>query len=166
MTSRQFFFNNLAQTSPSPLSLEIERAEGIHLYDTQGKKYIDLISGISVSYLGHGHSKVIEAVKKQVDTHMYLMVYGEYIQSPQVHFARLLSQNLPHNLSCVYFVNSGTEATEGAMKLAKKSYRANGDSLFRQSLSRKLTRLAQFDWKRIPPAAFPSLASRYQKVKV
>ncbi len=101
--------------------LEIEKAEGVYLFGSDGKRYLDLISGISVSYLGHCHPKVIEAVKNQVEKHMHLMVYGEYIQSPQVRFAKLLAAHLPKNLQCVYFVNSGAEATEGGMKLAKKA---------------------------------------------
>lgn len=120
MNPRQLFLQRLAQTSPSPLLLEIEKAEGLYLHATDGKRYLDLISGISVSYLGHAHPQIIEAVKRQAEKHMHLMVYGEYVQSPQVEFAGLLVQHLPENLNCVYFVNSGAEATEGAMKLAKK----------------------------------------------
>jgi len=120
MNPRQLFLQRLAQTSPSPLLLEIEKAEGLYLHATDGKRYLDLISGISVSYLGHAHPQIIEAVKRQAEKHMHLMVYGEYVQSPQVEFAGLLAQHLPENLNCVYFVNSGAEATEGAMKLAKK----------------------------------------------
>lgn len=101
--------------------LEIERADGVYLFDKSGKRYIDLISGISVSYLGHGHPIVVEAVKNQLEKHMHLTVYGEYVQSPQVRFAGLLAERLPKSLQCVYFVNSGAEATEGAMKLAKRA---------------------------------------------
>ena len=100
--------------------LEIERAEGSYLFDSTGKKYLDLISGVSVSYLGHHHPKVIAAVQTQAEKHMHVMVYGEYVQSPQVQFAKLLAAHLPQPLQSVYFVNSGAEATEGAMKLAKK----------------------------------------------
>lgn len=120
LTHRQLFFNHLAQTTETPLALEIEKAEGVYLFDTSGKRYIDLISGISVSNIGHRHPKVISAIKEQLDKYMHLMVYGEYIQSPQVQLAKLLTDNLPSNLSSVYFVNSGTEAIEGAMKLAKR----------------------------------------------
>ncbi len=120
LTQRQLFLSHLAQTTPFPLMLEIEKAEGIYLYDKKGKKYADLISGISVSNLGHCHPKVIEAIKSQLDKYMHLMVYGEYIQSPQVQFASLLAKQLPPNLSCTYFVNSGAEAIDGAMKLAKR----------------------------------------------
>ncbi|HXH19361.1 MAG TPA: aspartate aminotransferase family protein [Chitinophagales bacterium] len=101
--------------------LEIATAKGVYLYSQDGKKYLDLISGISVSYLGHAHPRVVDAVKKQAGQHLHLMVYGEYIQSPQVRYARLLAEHLPEKLSCVYFVNSGAEAAEGAMKLAKKA---------------------------------------------
>ena len=119
-TNRQLFLHHLAQTSDSPLLLEIERAEGIYLYDVSGKKYFDLISGISVSNLGHRHPKVIAAIEDQLKKYMHLMVYGEYVQSPQVQFAKLLTNHLPPQLDCVYFTNSGTEATEGALKLAKR----------------------------------------------
>ena len=120
LTQRQLFLQHVAQTSTSPLSLEIEKAEGIYLYDTAGKKYIDLISGIGVSNVGHRHPKVIAAIQEQLDKYMHLMVYGEYIQTPQIQLAKLLADNLPANLNCTYFVNSGTEAIEGAMKLAKR----------------------------------------------
>jgi len=120
MEQRSLFLNHLAQTSDFPLMLEIERAEGCKLYDVDGKEYIDLISGISVSNVGHRHPKVVEAIKDQVDKYMYLMVYGEYIQSPQVELAKLLSDNLPDDLNSTYYVNSGSEAVEGAIKLAKR----------------------------------------------
>jgi putrescine aminotransferase len=119
-SNRQLFLNSLAQTSESPLMLEIEKAEGIYLYGLDGKKYIDLISGISVSNVGHRHPKVVEAVKNQLDKYMHLMVYGEYIQAPQVLLAERLKTTLPLELNSVYFVNSGAEATEGALKLAKR----------------------------------------------
>jgi len=119
-TLRQLFLANNAQTTNFPLLLEFERAEGIYLYNTEGKAYMDLISGIGVSSLGHGNPKVIEAVKQQVDKYMHLMVYGEYVQTPQVRFAEKLVSVLPDNLQSVYFVNSGAEAVEGAIKLAKR----------------------------------------------
>lgn len=121
LTQRQLFFNHIAQTTETPLGLEIEKAEGVYLFDVSGKKYIDLISGISVSNVGHRHPKVLSAIKEQLDKYMHLMVYGEYIQSPQVQLAKLLTDNLPPNLNSVYFVNSGSEAIEGAMKLAKRA---------------------------------------------
>ena len=120
ISQRQLFLRHLAQTSDSPMMLEIERAEGMNLFDVNGKKYIDLIAGIGVSNLGHCHPKVVSAISQQLLKHMHLMVYGEYIQSPQVGYAKLLTDHLPASLSCVYFTNSGTEATEGALKLAKR----------------------------------------------
>jgi acetylornithine/succinyldiaminopimelate/putrescine aminotransferase len=120
LTQRQLFFNHLAQTSETPLALEIEKAEGIYLTDISGKRYMDLISGISVSNVGHRHPKVLAAIHHQLEKYMHLMVYGEFIQSPQVQLAKLLSDHLPENLSSSYFVNSGSEAIEGAMKLAKR----------------------------------------------
>ena len=120
LSNRQLFLNNLAQTSDSPLSLEIIKAEGVYLYDIYGKRYIDLISGISVSNTGHRHPKVVKAIKDQVDQYLHLMVYGEYIQSPQVQLAAKLADLLPPNLNNCYFVNSGSEAVEGALKLAKR----------------------------------------------
>jgi len=117
---RELFLQHIGQTSANPIGLEIERAEGIYLIDKDGNKYIDLISGISVSNLGHGNQWIINAIKEQCDKHMHLMVYGEYIQMPQVDFAKLLADQLPKNLQSVYFVNSGSEANEGAIKLAKR----------------------------------------------
>ena len=120
MTNRQLFLQNIAQTSDFPLALEIEKAEGVYLY-SKNKKYVDLISGIAVSNVGHRHPKVVDAIKEQVDKYMHLMVYGEYIQSPQVLLAEALINTLTGTkLDNVYFTNSGTEAVEGAMKLAKK----------------------------------------------
>ena len=120
MTNRQLFLNYLAQTSDTPLSLEIERASGVYMYEPGGKRYMDLISGISVSNLGHSHPRVVKAVKDQAEKYMHLMVYGEYIQSPQVQLAEALAETLPPTLGSVYLVNSGSEAIEGALKLAKK----------------------------------------------
>jgi acetylornithine/N-succinyldiaminopimelate aminotransferase len=120
LTQRQLFINHLAQTSETPLALEIVKAEGLYLTDVSGKQYMDLISGISVSNVGHRHPKVLTAIQNQLDKYMHLMVYGEYIQTPQVQLARLLAEHLPEKLSSVYFVNSGSEAIEGAMKLAKR----------------------------------------------
>ena len=120
ITHRQLFFKHVGQTSKAPIALEISRAEGIWLYDTNDKAYIDLVSGVSVSNVGHRHPKVVKAVKEQLDKYMHLMVYGEYIQSPQVKYAKLLTDYLPEKLNSVYFVNSGSEAIEGAMKLAKR----------------------------------------------
>ncbi len=120
ISQRQLFLQHVAQTSDFPLQLEIEKAEGIYMYGKNGESYIDLISGVSVSNLGHRHPSVVKAIKEQVDKYMHLMVYGEYIQSPQVKFAELLTDNLPDKLNSVYFTNSGSEAVEGALKLAKR----------------------------------------------
>ena len=120
-TNRQLFQKFLAPTSDSPLALEIVKAKGIYLYDQKGKSYLDLISGIAVSNVGHRNKKIISAIKKQLDLYMHLMVYGEYIQTPQVLLAQALvnSTKIP-TLNQVYFTNSGTEAVEGAMKMAKR----------------------------------------------
>jgi acetylornithine/N-succinyldiaminopimelate aminotransferase len=120
LTLRQLFLNNNAQTTHFPLLLEFERAEGVYMYDAAGKPFIDLISGIGVSNLGHSNPKVIAAIKEQVDKYMHLMVYGEYVQTPQVRFAEKLVSILPQSLNSVYFTNSGAEAVEGALKLAKR----------------------------------------------
>ena len=115
---RQLFLRHVAQTSPTPLGLEIEKAEGLYLYGANGEKWLDLISGISVSNVGHRHPKVIEAIHEQLEKYMHLMVYGEYIQSPQVKLAAKLATVIP-SIDSVYFTNSGTEAIEGAIKLAR-----------------------------------------------
>jgi acetylornithine/succinyldiaminopimelate/putrescine aminotransferase len=120
MTNRELFLRHNAQTSASPLAIEVVRAEGCNLWDAEEKKYIDLIGGISVCHVGHRHPKVIEAIKKQLDAYLHVMVYGELVQAPQVQYAKLITDNLPSTLNSVYFTNSGTEAVEGAMKLAKK----------------------------------------------
>lgn len=120
LTPRELFLTHNAQTSPAPLLLEFVKAEGLYMYDGSGKKYMDLIAGIGVSNVGHCHPKVVKAVKDQAETYMHLMVYGEFVQSPQVNFAKALADILPASLNCTYFVNSGAEAVEGAMKLAKR----------------------------------------------
>ncbi|MBK6933142.1 MAG: aspartate aminotransferase family protein [Saprospirales bacterium] len=119
LSHRQLFLRHLAQTSPAPLALEIEHAEGLYLYDTGGKAYLDLIAGIGVSCLGHRHPRVEAAVRDQLARYWHTLVYGEYVLAPQVQLAALLAGRLP-GLDAVYFVNSGAEATEGAMKLAKR----------------------------------------------
>lgn len=119
-SNRELFLKHVAQTSPTPLGLEIERAEGPFLFGPNGEQYVDLISGISVSSVGHRHPKVVEAIKAQVDQYMHLMVYGEYVQSPQVKLAEKIASLLPEKLNCTYFTNSGSEAIEGALKLAKR----------------------------------------------
>ncbi len=120
MENRQLFLQHVAQTSPEPIGLEIVRAKGIYQYDKSGKEYIDFISGFNVANIGHGHPEVIKAVQQQAEQYMHLIVYGEFIQNPQISYARLLTQHLPSSLNCVYFTNSGAEATEGALKLAKR----------------------------------------------
>ncbi|GHB28837.1 aspartate aminotransferase family protein [Mongoliitalea lutea] len=120
MNNRQLFLNHLAQTTDFPLMIEIERAEGIYMYGPDGKRYIDLISGIGVSNVGHRHPQVLNAIQEQLDKYLHLMVYGEYVQSPQVQLAQALCQTLPDTLNNVYLVNSGSEAVEGALKLAKR----------------------------------------------
>lgn len=117
---RQLFLLNTAQTSSTPRLLEVERAEGLYLYDPAGKPYLDLVSGFAVSNIGHRHPKVVQAVKEQADRYLHVTVYGEFIQSPQVKLAEKLASVLPSHLNSVYFVNSGAEATEGALKLAKR----------------------------------------------
>jgi len=114
------FFKYQAQTSSHPLAIEISHATGSYVYDTHGKKYLDFIAGVSANTLGHNHPKVSEAIKNQVDTYTHVMVYGEFIQQPQVELSKLLAKNLPESLETVYLTNSGTEATEGALKLAKR----------------------------------------------
>ncbi len=121
ISQRQLFFSHVAQTSPEPLALEIDKAEGVYLFDVVGKRYIDFISGISVSNVGHRHPKVIAAIHEQLNKHMHLMVYGEFIQSPQVKLADALAKTLPGNLDSIFFVNSGSEATEGVIKLIKRA---------------------------------------------
>ncbi|MDZ7715770.1 MAG: aspartate aminotransferase family protein [Balneolaceae bacterium] len=120
MNYKDYFYKHIAQTSDSPMALEIEKAAGPFIYTTDGKEYVDFISGIAVSSLGHRHPKVVKAVKEQVDKHLHVMVYGEFIQESQSKYAQLLTSTLPEKLDRVYFVNSGTEANEGALKLAKK----------------------------------------------
>ncbi len=120
MTNRQIFLNHIGQTSPAPLALEIVKAEGCKLYDINNKEYIDLIGGISVCNIGHGNKKVIGAINRQINDYLHVMVNGELVLSPQTRYAKLLTDNLPASLNSVFFTASGTEATEGAMKLAKR----------------------------------------------
>ncbi|MBN3036298.1 MAG: aspartate aminotransferase family protein [Bacteroidales bacterium] len=120
LTERELFFRHLGLPSAHPVALEITHAEGIYLYTADGKRYIDLASGVSVSNTGHRHPAVLQRIREQTDRYLHLMVYGEYVQSPQVRLAEHLSRLLPDRLNAVYFVNSGSEAIEGAMKLAKR----------------------------------------------
>ena len=120
MNNRQIFLNHVAQTSDAPIAIEMVRAKGIHLWDVDGKQYVDLIAGFSVCNIGHGNPAVVKAVQDQSAAYMHLIVYGEFIESPQTAYAKLLTDHLPATLDSVYFTNSGAEATEGAMKLAKR----------------------------------------------
>ena len=117
---RKQFQRHIAQTSPAPQLIEVERAEGVFFYTPEGKAYYDLISGVSVSNVGHGNKAVVEAVQRQAADYMHIMVYGEMVERPQVEFARMLAEALPEPLDSVYFLNSGAEAVEGALKLAKR----------------------------------------------
>ena len=115
------FLKYQAQTTPHPLLLEIKKAKGSYIYDTNNKEYLDFIAGVSANTLGHQPTPVIEAIKDQVDRYMHVMVYGEFIQEPQIELAKVIAKNLPDSLNCTYLTNSGTEATEGALKLAKRA---------------------------------------------
>jgi len=168
LSNREIFLNHLAQTSSAPIGLEIVKAEGIYQYDANGKRYLDLISGFSVANIGHSHPGVIEAVCRQAEAYMHLIVYGEFVESPQTAYAQLLVQHLPSSLNCVYFTNSGSEAAEGAMKLAKratgrtniiafnKSYHGTtqgalsvmGDEYYRNSFRPLLPGVFHFDYNR------------------
>lgn len=166
MDNRKLFFQHLAQTSPSPIALEMVKAEGCYIYGADGKKYLDLIAGFSVANIGHSNPKVVKAVQQQAAEYMHLIVYGEFIEQPQVQYANLLAGHLPSTLNCVYFTNSGAEAVEGAMKLAKrvtgrskiiafnKSYHGStqgalsimGDEGFRNSFRPLLPGVYHFDY--------------------
>jgi acetylornithine/succinyldiaminopimelate/putrescine aminotransferase len=120
-SAKDIFKKHQAQTFPFPSCLEIESAKESYIKDVNGKQYLDFVAGVSACTLGHSHPIIINAVKEQLDKYAHVMVYGEYIQSPQYKLAKLLADNLPKNLNCTYFTNSGTEAVEGAMKLAKRA---------------------------------------------
>jgi acetylornithine/succinyldiaminopimelate/putrescine aminotransferase len=120
MNNRQLFLQHVAQTSTAPLGIEMVEAAGVTLTDVDGKTYTDFIAGFSVCNIGHSHPEVVKAVQEQAAKYMHLIVYGEFIESPQVQYAALLAKHLPQNLDCVYFTSSGAEATEGALKLAKR----------------------------------------------
>lgn len=120
MKNKEIFFKNVAQTSPFPIGLEIEKAEGLFITDTNGKSYYDMVSGLAVTNIGHRHPKVVEAIKNQVDSYLHIIPYGEFVQAPQTELAKKLDAILPKNLTTSYFVNSGAESVEGALKLAKR----------------------------------------------
>lgn len=117
---KEDFFKYQAQTSPHPLALEISHAKGSYIYDTQGKAHLDFVAGVSACTLGHCHPRVVSAIQDQAEKYMHVMVYGEYIQRPAVEYAKLLAKHLPAPLETTYLVNSGTEAIEGALKLARR----------------------------------------------
>lgn len=120
MSLKHDFFKHQAQTTPHPLALEISHARGSYIYDTSGKAHLDFVAGVSACTLGHCHPRVVEAIKQQTEKYLHVMVYGEYIQKPAVKYTKLLAKHLPENLSTTYMTNSGTEAIEGAIKLAKR----------------------------------------------
>jgi acetylornithine/succinyldiaminopimelate/putrescine aminotransferase len=120
MNHREMFLRHVAQTSTAPLAIEVVKAEGVLMWDEKGKEYLDIIGGISVCNIGHRHPEVIKAIHQQADQYLHVMVYGELVQSPQVRYAAALASHLPSSLDAVYFTSSGSEATEGAMKLAKR----------------------------------------------
>ena len=117
---KDFFLKHLGQTNGFPYLIEVERAEGIYFYDKNGKAYMDMVAGVAVNNIGHRHPKVVEALKQQIDKHLHVMVYGEFVQDAQNEMARKLLSFLPEKLNCVYTVNSGTEANEAALKLVKR----------------------------------------------
>ncbi len=125
---RKQFLEHVGQTSPSPMMVEVARAEGSCFYTPEGKRYFDLVAGVSVSNVGHCNQVVVEAVQRQAADYMHVMVYGELLQTPQVEYATLLSELLPGDISSIYFVNSGAEAVEGALKLAKR-YTGRGEMI-------------------------------------
>lgn len=120
INNRQLFFQHLAQTSDKPIGIEVASANGVYIHDVAGKAFIDMIAGFSVCNIGHSHPAVIKAIQEQVEKYMHVIVYGEFVQAPQVQYAKAITALLPENLDAVYFTNSGAEATEGAMKLAKR----------------------------------------------
>lgn len=120
MTNRELFLRHVGQTSEAPLALNIIKAEGCHMWDAEGKEYIDLIAGISVCNIGHRHPRVVQAIKDQADRYLHIMVYGELVENPQVAYAHALAKHLPASLNSIFFTASGSEATEGSMKLAKR----------------------------------------------
>ena len=117
---QNLFFNHQAQTTPFANAMEISHAQGMYIYDVKGNKYLDLVAGVSACTLGHSHPRIVESVKQQMEKYAHVMVYGEYVQTPQYLLSKLLIDQLPSNLDCTYLVNSGTEAIEGALKLAKR----------------------------------------------
>ena len=161
MNQRQLFLNHVGQTSDAPLALEIVRAQGCTMWDVHGKAYIDLIAGISVCNVGHCHPEVVQAVQQQAATYMHIMVYGELVESPQVQYAKKLTDHLPSNLNAVFYTASGSEATEGAMKLAKRYTRSYTDCVFQKLLPRQHAGCIEYNGQRILEAGFPAAFARY-----
>ena len=118
--SKDDFLRFQAQTTPHPLAMEISHAEGSYIYDQNQKSYLDFVAGVSACSLGHRHPKVVDAIKKQLDSYMHVMVYGEYIQKPALELTQLLAKHLPNHIKKTYLTNSGTEAIDGALKLARR----------------------------------------------
>jgi acetylornithine/succinyldiaminopimelate/putrescine aminotransferase len=151
MNNRQLFLRHVAQTSDAPLALEITKAQGMYMWDAAGRRIMDLIAGISVCNIGHCHPQVVKAIQDQAQQYMHLLVYGELVQSPQVAFAAKLTEYLPPALNSVYFTNSGTEAVEGAMKLAKRHTGRTGIVAFKNSYhgstQGSLSIIGQEEWR-------------------
>ncbi len=120
-TARDIFFAHQAQTTPKPIGLEVKKARGSYIIDKDNKKYLDFVAGVSACTLGHSHPKVIRAVRRQMRKYLHVMVYGEFVQDEPVQLVKLLADQLPEQLSCIYLTNSGTEGIEGALKLAKRA---------------------------------------------
>jgi acetylornithine/succinyldiaminopimelate/putrescine aminotransferase len=156
-SSEEIFLNNLAQTSPYPFLIEVEKAEGVYIYSPDGKKYIDMISGIGVSNIGHRHPKVVQAIKDQLDKHLHVMVYGEYIQTSSNALAKRLASLLPPQLNCTYLVNSGTEANEAALKLAKRITGRTEIISFKKSYHGNTHGSMSVSWNEIKKNAFRPL---------
>ena len=133
MDTRRLFFQHVAQTSDAPLAIHVKKAAGSRIWDDADNEYIDLIAGISVCNIGHRHKDVIDAIRKQANQYLHVLVYGEMIETPQVQYAHLLTEHLPSSLNSVYFTNSGAEAVEGAMKLAKRATGRNDIIAFEKS---------------------------------
>lgn len=158
---RQLFLEHVGQTSDNPMMLEVERAEGVYLYGPDGRRWIDLISGVSVSAVGHGNRRVIDAICAQARDYLHLMVYGEAVESPQVRYAERIASLLPDPLDTVYFVNSGSEAVEGALKLAKRYTGRTELVYYRNAYHGSTARFAERHGRRRVPQFLSSAAARH-----
>ena len=147
MDTSEDFFSKQAQTNPYPFLIDIERAEGVYIYDKNGKSYFDMTAGVAVNNIGHRHKNVIKAIQSQIDKHLHVMVYGEYIQDAQINFSKELTSVLPKELNCVYPVNSGTEANEAAIKLAKRATGRNNIVSLTGSYHGSTIGLIKYIWK-------------------